>query len=174
MAGDVDAVRAGAQIIFAWTDASQPDPQPMLASLDPANHLHGPKRAIERGFGGTLVGLAAGPAGAVVAWEEPFRRGRTSKRITLARVDPAAPQVDSATEVALDLQGRGAPVIVGMADGFALLAPARVCVDERPVRRSLVLPTFVRFDPKLAVTQVEPLRLGILRDRASARVGARV
>ena len=89
IAGDVDAVRVGDQILLAWTDASQPDPQPMLASIDAAAHVHGPKRAIEGGFGGPLVGLAAGPAGAVVAWEEPFRRGRASKRITLARVDPA-------------------------------------------------------------------------------------
>ncbi|MGO8992314.1 MAG: hypothetical protein ACLQVI_03225 [Polyangiaceae bacterium] len=171
IAGDVDAVRVGDQILLAWTDASQPDPQPMLASIDAAAHLHGPKRAIEGGFGGSLVGLAAGPAGAVVAWEEPFRRGRSSKRITLARVDPAGPAVDATTELPLDLQGRGVPEIAGLADGFAFLAPARVCAANAPCDDPPVVPTYVRLDAKLAVTQVEPLRLGVLRDRASAGWG---
>jgi hypothetical protein len=170
MVGDVDATRAGDQVLFAWTDGSQPDPQPMLASIDLAGKVRGPKRAVEGGFGGTLVGLAAGPAGALVAWEEPFRRGRASKRITFARVDPAGPTVDGASELPLDLQGRGVPEITGMPDGFAFLAPARACVanevcDDSPV------PTFVRLDAKLAVTQVEPLRLGVLRNRASTGWG---
>ena len=68
-------------------------------------------------------------------------------------------------------RGAASPRIGGMADGFALLAPARVCKTNAACDDPLVLPTFVRFDAKLAATQVEPLRLGILRDRASAAWG---
>ena len=172
IAGDVDAVRVGDQILLAWTDASQPDPQPMLASIDAAAHLHGPKRAIEGGFGGTLVGLAAGPAGAVVAWEEPFRRGRSSKRITLARVDPAGPAVDATTELPLDLQGRGVPEIAGAGRRLRLPRAGARVRGERPVRRRPRGP-HVRAPRReaRASSQVEPLRLGVLRERASAGWG---
>jgi len=171
MAGDVDAVRAGDQTLFAWTDASQPDAEPVLASIDAAGHLRGPKRAFDGGSGGTLVGLASGPAGAVVGWEEPFRRGRSSKRVTLARVDLAATSVDKSAQITLDLQGRGAPEIAGLADGFALLAPAHACRLNVACDDAPVISTFVRLDPKLAPVQVEPLRLGILRDAATTGWG---
>jgi hypothetical protein len=171
LAGEVDAVRAGDQALFAWTDASQPDERPVIASVDPAGHVRGPNRAFEGGAGGALVGLTAGPAGIAIAWEEPFRRGRATKRVTLARVDPGAIATDAAASISLDLQGRGAPEISGLADGFALLAPARVCAMDSPCEEAPVLPTFVRLDAKLAPVQVEPLRLGILRDVASAGWG---
>ena len=171
MAGDVDAVRAGDQTLLAWTDASQPDERPVLASVDAAGHVHGPKRAFEGGSGGTLVGLASGPAGVAVAWEEPFRRGRSSKRVTLARVDLSTTVVDVGASITLDLQGRGAPELAGLADGFALLAPARACAANGRCDDAPVLPTFVRLDAKLAPRQVEPLRLGILRDPATAGWG---
>jgi hypothetical protein len=171
MTGDVDAVRAGDQTLFAWTDDSHPDAEPVLASIDGAGHVRGPNRAFDGGAGGTLVGLAAGPAGGVIAWEEPFRRGRASKRVVLARVDLTAIAADASAEIALDLQGRGAPELAGLADGFGLLAPTRVCAVNAPCDDAAVLPTFVRFDAKLAPVQVEPLRLGILRDPASAGWG---
>jgi len=167
VAGDVDAVRVGAETCLAWTDASQPDPQPVLAMVDDAGHVRGPKRAIEGGAGGTLVGLASGPAGAAIAWEEPFRRGRSSKRISLARVDTKSAEVDAATITPLDLQGHGAPELAGLADGFALLSPARACNQGEACGDAPVLPTYVRLDAKMAVVQVDPFRLGILREQAS-------
>ena len=171
VSGDVDAVRVGDQTLLAWTDASRPDPQPVLATVDAEGHAHGPTRAIEGGAGGTLVGLASGAAGAVLAWEEPFRRGRSSKRINLAKVDLASRTVDARAEAPLDLEGRGAPEIAGLANGFALLAPARVCLRGESCADASALPTVVRFDAKLAVAQVEPLRIGLHRDGVSAGWG---
>jgi hypothetical protein len=167
MGSDVDAVSLGETTLFAWTDTSQADAEPILASVDGAGHVVGPKRAFEGGSGGTLAGLASGPAGAVIAWEEPFRRGRASKRVTLARVDLDKTAADPAAEITLDFQGRGAPEIAGLADGFGVLAPARACAANAPCDDSATLPTFVRFDAKLSPIQVEPMRLGILRDPAS-------
>jgi hypothetical protein len=168
IAGDVDAVRVGDETCLAWTDASQPDPQPALAVVDDTGHVRGPKRAIEGGAGGTLVGLASGGAGTVVAWEEPFRRGRSSKRISVARVDLKSVQVDPTTIVPLDLQGPGVPELAGLANGFALLSPARACNPGEACADAPVLPTYVRLDAKLSVTQVDPFRLGVLRTPASA------
>jgi hypothetical protein len=171
MLGDVDAVRAGSDVVLAWTDGAQPDPQPMVAVLDPHAAVRGPKRAIDGGFGGTLVGLAAGDAGTVLAWEEPARRGRASKRVMLARVDPMAPAVDTAHALPLELQGRGAPELAAAKGGFALLGPANLCEAGAPCTAGAVVPTFVRLDAKLDVTQVEPLRIGALHDHASTGWG---
>ncbi len=171
MGSDLDAVRVGEKTLFAWTDVSRADAEPELATIDGAGHVLGPKRAFEGGSGGTLVGLASGPAGAVVAWEEPFRRGRASKRVTIARVDLAATAADAGAEITLDLQGRGVPEIAGTRDGFALVAPSRTCATTSRCDDAAVLPTYVRFDAKLAPVQVEPLRLGILREPASAGWG---
>ncbi len=168
IAGDVDAVRAGDETCLAWTDGSLPDPQPTLAVIDGGGHVHGPKRAIEGGAGGALVGLASGGAGAVIAWEEPFRRGRSSKRISVARVDTKNALVDPTTITPLDLQGHGAPELAGLTDGFALLSPARACNRGDACADAPVLPTYVRLDSKLAVAQVDPFRLGVLREQASA------
>ena len=74
IAGDVDAVRVGDETCLAWTDASQPDPQPALAVVDATGHVRGPKRAIEGGAGGTLVGLASGGAG-------PWWRGKSRSAV---------------------------------------------------------------------------------------------
>jgi hypothetical protein len=168
IAGDVDAVRIGDETCLAWTDDSQPDPQPALAIVDAAGHVRGPKRAIEGGAGGTLVGLASGAAGVAIAWEEPFRRGRASKRISLARVDAKSAEVDATTITPLDLQGHGAPELAGLTDGFALLSPARACNRGEACGDGPVLPTYVRLDAKMAVAQVDPFRLGVLREQASA------
>ncbi len=167
LAGDVDAVRVGDETLLAWTDATQPDPAPTLAAVDDAGHVRGPKRAVEGGAGGTLVGLASGPAGAVVAWEEPFRRGRASKRVLLGKVDVKALAVDAAAVAPLDLQGNGAPELAALSSGFALLAPTLACAADASCEGAPVLPTFVRFDASLGVVQVVPFRLGALRQPAS-------
>jgi hypothetical protein len=167
LAGDVDAVRVGDETLLAWTDATQPDPAPTLAAVDDAGHVRGPKRAIEGGAGGTLVGLASGPAGAVVAWEEPFRRGRASKRVLIGKVDVKGLAVDAAAVAPLDLQGNGAPELAALSSGFALLAPTLACAADASCEGAPVLPTFVRFDANLGVVQVVPFRLGVLRQQAS-------
>jgi hypothetical protein len=169
--GDVEEVRVGDQTIFAWTDITHPDPQPVLAALDANGKLHPPQRAIVGGSGGTVVGLAGGGAEGALAWEEPFRRGRSGRRITLARVDPATVTLDASAQASVEIQGRGAPEITDDSGGFALLAPARTCVENEPCGDPPPIPTYIRFDDKLAIAQVEPLRLGLLRENAESAWG---
>ncbi len=171
MAGDVDAVRVGEQTLFAWTDASRPDEEPVLTSIDAAGHVHGPKRAFEGGSAEPSSGSPREVRGRSSRGKSRSGVVASTKRVALARVDLATTAVDPTAEIALDLQGRGAPELAGLADGFALLAPARACALNAPCDDATVLPTFVRLDAKLAPLQVEPLRLGILRDAASAGWG---
>ena len=168
MLGDVDAVRAGDRVLVAWTDASQPDPQPMLASIDAAGAVAGPKRAVSGGFGGMLVALAAGPAGAVLAWEEPARRGRSSKRVTLGKVDRRRPRLTRRAKSPSICKGMARRRLPGLADGFALLAPARACTANETCDDPTALPTFVRMDAKLRRSRRwSRSGIGVLRDRAS-------
>ncbi len=165
MSGDVDVARAGDAHVLAWTDRSEADPQVMIASVDDAGKVRGPRRAIDVSAGSSLVGVIGGPAGAMLAWDEPFKRGRAARRVSFARVD-ATPAVDAKGAAVLELQGRGAPELVATTDGFAVLAPVRACLakGDASCADAPVIPTLVRFDPRLAITQVEPLRLGSVRE----------
>jgi hypothetical protein len=170
MTGDVDVVRAGNAFVFAWTDASEPDPHVALASVDDAGAAHGPVRAL--GAAASLVDIASGPSGAALVWEDPLRPGRGMRRVYVAHID-AAPSLDAKTAVPLDLQARTAVELAPTRDGFALLAPSRPCwqANEAACADAPILPTMIRFDARLAVAQVEPLRMGAVREGATLAWG---
>ncbi|HTQ44314.1 MAG TPA: hypothetical protein VMI75_16250, partial [Polyangiaceae bacterium] len=168
VSGDVDLLAANGGWLLGWTDHGGEDAQVMLATVDSAGRVGGPKRALEAVGGAALVGIASGPAGMALAWEEPRGRARPMRAVHLAAVTfegPAAQPVSS-----LDVASVPPPELVATDAGFGLLATAHACkAEEGPSCKGPLAPTFVRLDPRLQAAQAEPLLLG--KERAPAAMG---
>jgi hypothetical protein len=159
--GDVEVVMRGDSPLFAWTDRSATDPALMIAALDGAGKIVDPPHAaVEAKSGAVLLGAASGPAGVVLAWEEPSHRIRTTRKVHLTRLGS---KQGGERRTTLDVVGRGAPELVATEQGFSVLVQARAC---KPADASdtcgyaPALPTVVRFDAQLEPLQAEPLTVG--------------
>lgn len=168
VSGDVDLLPANGGWLLGWTDHGGEDAQVMLATVDASGHVAGPKRALETVGGASLVGMASGPAGTALAWQEPRGRARAMRPLHLAAVTldgPAAHPVSS-----LEVASASVPELVATDGGFGLLATAHACTaEEGPSCKGPLAPTFVRLDARLQAAQTEPLLLG--KARAPAAMG---
>jgi hypothetical protein len=160
VSGDVDVTRMRDRFVFAWTDRTGTDPEVTIAQVGEDGSVQPPKKALASVGGSALVGLVAGPAGALLAWDAPNRRGRPSRRVYLAHIDPLG-ELDGRTS-AVDVVGRGAPELAATDTGFAFLGTTRAG------NAAQAAPTFVRFDASLGPLQTEPLLLG--EDRIPAQL----
>jgi hypothetical protein len=161
VSGDVDVARLGDRYVFAWTDRSLADPEVTLASVGEDGAVQAPRRALSAAGGSALVGLSTGPAGGLLAWDAPNRRGRPTRRVYLAHIDPLG-ELDGRA-AAIDLAGRASPELAATQTGFALTGAARAAEGGS-------IPTFVRFDANLTPVQTEPLLFGMADDREVAHV----
>jgi hypothetical protein len=155
VSGDVDVARLNNRFVFAWTDRTGIEPEVTLASIGDDGAVQAPRKPLVSAGGSALVAFTAGPAGALIAWDAPNRRGRSTRRVHLAHVDPLG-ELDGRV-ASVDLAGRGAPELAPTETGFALVGEVRPG-DGAPV------PTFVRFDANLTPLQTEPLKLGKERE----------
>ena len=189
--GDVDVVRLGDRFLLAWTDRVGNDPELAVSTITDDGKVETPRHPLDPMSGSSLVALAAGRAGAVIAWDEPSKRGRATRQVHLAHLD-ANGALDG-RNVALEVQGRGVPEVVATDSGFAVVASARVCEkagattdskgaggpavsarDSAPDSETCSeagAPTFLRTDANLVVVQTEPLLLGEDREAASMAWG---
>jgi hypothetical protein len=168
VSGDVDVVAVAGGWLLAWTDRTGEDPQVMLATVDAAGKVRGPRRAMDTVGGTALLGLASGRAGTALAWQEPRGRARDMRPLHLAIVSTQGdPVAQPAT--AIEIASKTPPELVATADGFALLASMRGCAGAGTEADcdATVIPTFVRFDGRLVPTQSEPLYLGPSRTPAA-------
>jgi hypothetical protein len=156
--GDLDVVAVKDQWLLAWNDRSGEDVQVALATVDAAGHVHGPARALDIVGGSSLVALVASDEGAALAWESPRTRSRPRRTLNLATVsiDPT-PEAHGATS--LDIASDLAPELVAAHPGYGLLASMRTCSADTatPGCTGTVGPTFLKFDARLGLAQVEPL-----------------
>jgi hypothetical protein len=172
--GDVEIVTTSSGWLLAWTDRTGEDPQILLATVDAAGKVRGPRRALDAVGGTVLAGLTSGPAGVALAWQEPRGRARETRALHLALVgtdEDLAAQPGTAVEVA----SSATPELAATEHGFALLALAHGCTDREPGSAcdGPIVPTFLRVDARLEPTQAEPLLVGDSRGAAALGWGLR-
>lgn len=169
---DVEVVPTEDEWIMAWTDRTGEDPRVMLAAVDARGRVRGPTPAMSAVGGSSVVALAAGSRGVVLAWQQPHARLRSELELNLARVTEAALSAQPMSSLAIAPGQR--PELVATASGFALLAPARACLAEFGVRcPEKIVPSFVRLGARLEVLQTEPLFIGDDGDPATIGWGLR-
>ena len=172
--GDVEVVPTPGGWLLAWTDRTGEDAQVTLATVDAAGKVRGPRPAMDAVGGTSLAGLAAGPAGVALAWQEPRGRAREMRPLHLASVategDPVAQPV-----TAVEVSAKVAPELAATSDGFAVLASTKQCAGGGAAEECVpqLVPTYVRFDARLIPTQTEPLYVGLPRMEAAIGWGLR-
>jgi hypothetical protein len=161
VSGDVDVAAAREGVLLAWNDRSGEDPHVAMALVEKSGRVRGPVRALEALGGSMLAGLAAGEAGALLAWEEPRGRARPLRALHLASVT-TADALSAQPMASLQVAASPAPELAATRDGFALVASTRECGGPGSVGpcRGPLQPTFVRFDSHLAPVQAEPMFVG--------------
>jgi len=154
---DMDLVRAGKSLVFAWTDHSRVDPAVVIAGVDEQGKIVAPHDALPDAGSSSLAFLAGGEGGALVVWERSHKRERVNRRVQIASMkDANAPLVSKTT---LDLAGGTAIEAKQRGDGWAMIVSARACNAEGGACGG-VAPTYLKLDASLAVTQTEALVLG--------------
>ncbi len=159
--GDIDIVSLPDAQLLAWTDRTGEDAQIMLARIDAAGRVTGPVRAMDSVGGSSLVALASGPQGAVLAWEEPSARLHPLHALHLAIVS-ATDRLSAQPVTSVETTSGAPPELASTSTGFALLASAHTCAAGSSTGScgGPIVPTFVRFDARLASLQAEPVLLG--------------
>ena len=159
--GDIDVAAMTDGSLLAWTDRTGEDAQVMLARVDAAGRVTGPTPAMDSVGGSSLVALASGAEGAVLAWEEPSARAHPLHALHLAKVS-TADGLSAQPVGSVEIASGAPPELTATSTGFALLAPAHACVAGASTGScgGPVVPTFVRFDGRLAPLQAEPVVLG--------------
>jgi hypothetical protein len=161
VSGDVDVVTLPEGELLAWTDRTGEDAQVMLARIDAAGRVTGPTPAMDSVGGSSLVALASGPQGVALAWEEPGARSRPIHALHFAAI--SADRLSARPVTSIEIASTSAPELASTSGGFALLAPAHACMAGAPTTGPCagpIVPTFVRFDARLAPVQAEPIVLG--------------
>lgn len=159
VAPDMDMVRAGKSLVFAWTDRSRVDPALVLAGIDEQNKVVAPHDALPDAGSSSLSFIAGGDSGALIVWERSHKRERAMRRVQLASLkDASAPLVSKTT---LDLAGGAAIEARPRSDGWGLVASARVCpTSGGEAACGPVAPMFMRLDSSLEVVQTQALVQG--------------
>jgi hypothetical protein len=121
---DFEMVRAGARgALFAWTDKSGLEPEVKTTIVDDRDRVAPPRGLVSSLSGAKLLLLSPLAQGALLAWEAPSQRPRSSRRVHLERLEAG----ESVASSVLELDGKGPPEIVAAGDGAAVLGRVRVC-----------------------------------------------
>lgn len=156
VSGDMHVARDGGRTLFAWTDRVTEEPVVALATLDADGTLTGPTTVVEERGGAGLVGLDAGPSGAVLAWEAPLRPKGESRRVHMAPIVEGRPSRRG--HHTLVTATASLPEIAATRTGYAALASMRDCAPDAPSCDGAdVLATVFRFDANGTLVQREPL-----------------
>ena len=160
VSGDIEVARAPSRLVFAWTDRTTEDPSVGAAGLTDEGVVEPARKVVEGRGGATLLGLAAGKAGAALVYEAPALKGAGDARHVYAAHIGPGPALDGKS-VPFEVMGRGAPEMVATETGFALLAPQRDCDTGSPrCLEAPVIPSLVRTDAALVPVQREPFGFG--------------
>ncbi len=151
---DFDAVRIGDAVAFAWTDGGM-EPSVVVAGIDAQGKVVAPFNVAPDRGGASFAAIAANDGALLVAWEEPKKRDRSSKRAHFTMLDST---FKAQKETTLELAGGTTFELHGAGAGFALLGMGHPCLPEQARDACLAAanaPLFVRFDATLTPTQVD-------------------
>ena len=169
VSSDVDVVATpNAGWLVGWTDRTTPDAQVTLVYVDAEGHVSGPARPLEAAGSSSLVALASGPAGSLLAWESPRAAAHPERALRLTQVAADGSVPPAQKGIALEVVARSQPEVVATETGFALLVAAHVCLAGQPPQApggrasctGPLSPTFVRLGADLEPLQTEPIALG--------------
>jgi hypothetical protein len=174
VSSDVEAVAVGDGWLLGWTDRTQPDAQVTLARVDASGQVEGPVQPLEGAGSSSLVDMAAGPRGVVLAWEAPHANAHPLRELHLAGLASSGP-IKLQPGTSFEIASKSSPELLATESGFALMTVAHACLagpGGGPCAGPLA-PMFVRLGPSLEPLQAEPVLLGDERAPAALAWGLR-
>ncbi len=156
-AKDMDVAKADGAYVVAWTDRTRGEPAVSILIVDENGHTRATRDLTLGRGGGTLTQLAAGPAGAMVAWEDaPARKG--ARRVHLDVVSPKDASVTIGATI--PVQTGAQPELAATTNGFALLGWTRICpktAESAVCNAAPFVPTAIALDARGAITNADML-----------------
>ncbi|HEV8551306.1 MAG TPA: hypothetical protein VGQ57_19795, partial [Polyangiaceae bacterium] len=159
---DFDLTPLGDSLLVAWSDTRDGDSRVYRAVLGADKSVKVSEAPLTPPLGEqVLVRVTARPgaARAWVAWESPGERRGDRRMFDLAGVDAAGRVTPERARVELESDDAAVPEVAAVGDGVAALTLAGACDRREKCDDPDVMPTYVRFGPKLTVEASEPLRL---------------
>jgi len=163
---DLDLAVAGESLILAWSDRRDGESRVYRAVVGADAAIKVAAGPITTPLGEqALVRLVARPGGAraFAAWETPAEREAGVRAFEVVALDATGRPSADRGRVLLDSEEGVVPEFAATGDGVAALTLGAVCERKATCPDADVLPTFVRFGPKLEVQASEPFRLDALR-----------
>lgn len=159
VSGDVDVVRVGKGLLFAWTDRTTNEAFVAGAMTDDAGRVAKTSKLVVSPGGAKLLSVAGTDEGAAVLWELPVRSARSARKVHLASFGRDLESVGPT--LSLESADGRAPDFAAIGSGYALLATMRDCdPGSRACFDAPVVPLLLRTDRSATVIQREPLSFG--------------
>lgn len=156
VSGDVEVVRDGPRLVFAWTDRSGEEPSITIAALADDDVVEPPRTLADARGGASLLRLVRGAAGLGVMFEAPARPRGANHRVHVARLEPGLTL--AGPPLSIDVIGDGQPELAPTSSGFAVLATVPDCQPDTPAcATARAVSTLLRTDEGAGVVQREPL-----------------
>jgi hypothetical protein len=162
---DFDLAEFASELVVAWSDTRDGESRVYRALIGADRSVKVPEAPLTPPLGEqALVRVVARPGAsrAWIAWESPAERDGDTRMFDLAGVDPSGRVTVERARVALRAEDAAVPEVAAVGDGVAALTLASACEKGQPCDDPDVMPTYVRFGPKLELLASEPLRLEAL------------
>jgi hypothetical protein len=170
---DFDLAVVEKSLLVAWSDGRDGESRVYRGIIGPDHGLTVPEGPLTPPLGEQALVRAVSRPGAShawVAWESPSARAGEVRAFDLAGVDALGHVTADRGRVVLESEDAAVPEFAALTDGVAALTLASACPRQGDCGDGDVMPTFVRFGPKLEVMASEPLRLEGLKG-APAELG---
>ncbi|HSU39451.1 MAG TPA: hypothetical protein VLJ38_07785 [Polyangiaceae bacterium] len=170
---DFDLALIDKSLLVAWSDGRDGDNRVYRSVIGPDRAITVPEAPLTPPLGEQALVRAVSRPGATrawVAWESPAARAGEARAFDVTSVDAGGHVSPERGRVELESDDAAVPEFAALADGVAALTLASECPRQGDCDDGDVMPTFVRFGPKLEVLASEPLRLEGL-DGAPAELG---
>jgi hypothetical protein len=170
---DFDLAELGDSLVVAWSDTRDGESRVYRAVVTADLRVKVPEAPLTGPLGEqALVRLVARPGAprAWITWESPAEGSGDRRMFDLVGVDANGRTTTERARIELRSDEAAVPEIAAVGDGVAALTLAGACAKTDKCDDPDVMPTYVRFGPKLEVQASEPLRLEAL-DGAPADLG---
>jgi hypothetical protein len=162
---DLDLAVAGESLVLAWSDARDGESRVYRAVVGADGAVRVPPGPLTPALGEqALVRLVARPGGsrAFAVFESPAERDGSVRAFDVVAIDSGGRASAERGRILFDSEEGAVPELSAVGDGLAALTLGSVCGRKENCAEADVLPTFVRFTPKLEVSASEPFRLEAL------------
>lgn len=162
---DLDLAPLEGALLVAWSDTRDGESRVYRALVGTDKTVKVPEGPLTPPLGEQALVRAVSRPGASrawLAWESPAERSGEAHMFDLAGVDATGRATPERARVELRSEEGSVPEVAAVGDGVAVLTLAAACPKNDTCADPDIVPTYVRFGPRLDLEASEPMRLEAL------------